>query len=103
MYLGYLLPGRTVPEVEGGRRVLCIFVKLPGGPIQHVVPLLGLSAEGKEAHANTQSHHILQRTFKPQLQDTALPGVIAQRYGCTISFFEKDHGKQKNNLLNFPV
>lgn len=74
MCLADLLPGRAVPQVEGSY----IYVKLSDLSLldsQHVLPPLGLSAEGKEAHANTQSHPILQRTFKPQLQDTTLPRV----------------------------
>ena len=111
-----LLNGIPYSNVLGGfaswqncassRRALYIFVKLLGVPLldsQHVLPLLGLSAEGKEAHANIQSHPILQRTFEPQLQDTTLSSVISQRYGFTIRFLEKDHRKQKKNLLNSPT
>lgn len=111
-----LLNGIPYTHVLGGfaswqncassRRVLYIFVKLMGVPLldsQHVLPPLGLSAEGKEAHANTQSYPVLQRTFKPRLQDTTLPSVIAQQYGFTLSFLVKDHRKQKNNLLNSPT
>lgn len=106
VYLGDLLPGRAVPQVEGSPLSIYIYVKLLGVLLlesQHVLPPLGLSADGREAHANTQSYPILQRTFKPQLQDTIVPNVIAQQYGFSISFLEKDHRKQKNNPLNSPI
>lgn len=81
-----------------------IYAKLLGVPLldsQHVLPLLALSAEGKEAHASTQFHPILQRTFKLQLQDSTLPILTALQYDFDISSLEKKGKKHKNGRIIF--
>lgn len=72
-----------------GRRVLYILNSLCGIPSMSCICWNYLL---KEAHANTWFHPILQRRFNSQLQDTALPSVVVQHYGFTISFL----GRREN-------